>query len=114
MIVDQNLTLNLNSGLKPYSDKSQEELHSDHLLFEMIPCMHQHHYAVTLGYQYWIKNHLATMDVKTALRLPIFQDLNTTVAIDVDILWHNTLRIGAYDSGSDAVLETFSKMKQLP
>lgn len=67
--------------------------------------------AVTLGYQYWIKNHLTTMDVKTALRLPIFQDLNTTVAIDVDILWHNTLRIGAYDSGSDAVLETFSKMK---
>lgn len=67
--------------------------------------------AVTLGYQYWIKNHLTTMDVKTALRLPIFQDLNTTVAIDVDILWHNTLRIGGYDSGSDAVLETFSKMK---
>jgi hypothetical protein len=38
------------------------------------------------------------MDVKTALRLPIFQDLNTTVAIDVDILWHKTLRIGGYDS----------------
>jgi hypothetical protein len=54
--------------------------------------------AVTLGYQYWIQNHLTTMDVKTALRLPIFQDLNTTVAIDVDILWHKTLRIGGYDS----------------
>ena len=67
--------------------------------------------AVTLGYQYWVKNGLTTMDVKTALKLPIFQDLTCLVEIDIDVLWHNTLRIEGYGSGSDAVLDAFNKMK---
>ena len=64
--------------------------------------------CVKLGYHYWKDNELASMDFPSALKLPLFENLASTIDIVSDTVWHTKLQIGGFKTGEEAVTSVFN------